>query len=201
MRTFNRLLFQQRGAALFVTLCILMALMLIGVSAARTALNAERSARGDRDRHIALQAAEAALEDAERDIEGGNNPGSARALMFTAGSSDGFVYGCGADGANAGLCLRMPESAAPAWQSAALAGSDSRSVQYGTFTGASMPQGGGARPGRLPRYVIELLPYARAGHDAGTPTVNFYRITAIGFGASDTTLVVLQSYYLKRALV
>jgi Tfp pilus assembly protein PilX len=205
MPTFRRPLSRQRGAALFLTLCIVVALMLMGASAVRTALNAERSARGDRDRHIALQAAEAALEDAERDIEGGSNPGSQRAAMFAKGSSTGFVEGCGSGADNLGLCLRMPEPAAPAWQSAALAGSGSGSgggmaVQYGLFTGASMPHGAGALPARLPRYLIELIPYVRAGHDASAPPGNFYRITAIGFGASETTWVVLQSFYLKGAL-
>ena len=200
MQTPYTLLSRQRGAALFVTLCIVMMLMMMGMSAVRGALNAERSSRGDRDRQIALQSAEAALEDAERDIEGGSNPGSPRAVMFAAGSSEGFVQGCGASGVNAGLCLRMPEPAAPAWQTTALAGGDGRSVPFGQFTGASMPSGGAALPARPPRYVIELMPYAAAGHDAGTRTGNFYRITAIGFGASDTTVVVLQSYYLKREL-
>ncbi len=60
-----------------------------------------------------------------------------------------------------------------------------------------MPIGTGTLPARLPRYIIELMPYARAGHDAGKRTGNFYRITAIGFGASASTCVVLQAFYLK----
>ncbi len=51
----------QRGAALVTALVIMLALMVVGVSAARTALHAEKSARGERDRTIAFQAAEAAL--------------------------------------------------------------------------------------------------------------------------------------------
>ncbi len=189
---------RERGAALLVTLCVVIVLMLMGASAVRTALNAERAARGERDRQIALQAAEAALDDAERDIEGGSDPGSKRAAMFAPGSTEGFVAGCGL-GAALGLCLRVPEPGLPAWQSAALtsAGGEARTVEYGTFTGALMPFGQGTLPARLPRYIIELMPYARAGHDASSPAGNFYRITAIGFGASDVTCVVLQSFYLK----
>jgi type IV pilus assembly protein PilX len=196
MQAFRHPLPSQRGATLFVTLCLVMVLMMMGISAVRTALNAERSARGDRDRQIALQAAEAALEDAERDIEGGASQGAKRAAMFAPGSSAGFVNGCGA-GANLGLCLRTAD--APAWQSAGLDEEGARTVQYGRFTGAAMAHGSGALPARLPRYVIELMPYARAGHDAGTRIGNFYRITAIGFGASAATRVVLQSFYLKGA--
>ncbi len=188
----------QHGAALIVTLCVVMVVMLMGASAVRTALNAERAARGERDRQIALQAAEAALADAERDIEGGSNGGSTRAALFAPGSTEGFVAGCGL-GPALGLCLRVPEPGLPAWQSAALmaVGSEARAVEYGAFTGAYMPFGRGTLPARLPRYIIELMPYARAGHDASTPAGNFYRITAIGFGASDVTCVVLQSFYLK----
>ncbi len=60
-----------------------------------------------------------------------------------------------------------------------------------------MPVGRGTLPARLPRYIIELMPYARAGEDAARRAGNFYRITAIGFGASDASRVVLQAYYLK----
>lgn len=196
----------QQGAALFVTLCIVVVLMLLAASMVRTALNAERSARGERDRQIALQGAEAALQDAEHDIEGGADPASKRAAMFADGSAEGFVQGCGAgqDNPELGLCLRSPEPAPAAWQSVALAGGAEgegsgsiRTVEYGRFTGAAMPYGRGALPARLPRYIIELMPYARAGHDAGRRTQNFYRITAIGFGATESTRVVLQAFYLK----
>lgn len=191
----------QRGAALLVTLCIVLVLMLLAASTMRSALNAERSARGERDRQIALQGAEAALEDAERDIDGGADPASKRAALFAPDSAEGFVQGCGSGLANPGLglCLRVPEPAPAAWQSAALADDDGdvRTVEYGHFTRAAMPHALATLPARLPRYIIELMPYARAGHDAGKRTGNFYRITAIGFGSSEATRVVLQSYYLK----
>lgn len=191
---------RQRGAVLLVALCMMLLLLMLGVSAARSALNAEKSARGERDRQIALQAAEAALADAERDIEGGNVPASARARLFAHASADGFVDGCGAGPADLGLCRRAPANAAPAWQRAGLADPhDARSVEYGRFTGALLPTALGPLPARPPRYVIELMPYARAGEDAGQRTGNFYRITAIGFGANAASQVVLQSYYLKAA--
>ena len=198
----RHLLYRQRGAVLLVAMCVMLVLLVLGVSAARTALNGEKAARGDRDRQIAFQAAEAALGDAERDIEGTGIQEPARAAMFARTGAAGFVDGCGAGASNPGLglCRRAGPSAAPSWQRAPLAeasGDKARSVEYGRFTGAFMPVGRGTLPARLPRYVIELMPYARAGEDAAQRDANFYRITAIGFGASESTQVVLQSFYLK----
>ena len=191
---------RQAGVALLVALCVMLVLLMLAVSAARSALNAEKSARGDRDREVALQAAEAALADAERDIEGGNAPASARAHLFAHGSDAGFIDGCGEGAANLGLCRRAGPGAAPAWQRAGLGEPEGlRTIEFGRFTGAALPTGQGPLPSRPPRYVIELMPYARPGEDAGQRTGNFYRITAIGFGASVATRVVLQTYYLKAA--
>ncbi len=191
---------RQRGAALLTAMLVLVAVLTIGAAAAHTALNAEKSARSERDRHIALQAAEAGLVDAERDIDGGADPASARAVLFAGGSALGFTAGCGrgAGSVNLGLCTYAPD--APAWQAADLAGSDASSaVPYGRFTGAALPTGGGALPGKAPRYVIELMPLARAGEDAGRRAANVYRITAIGFGVRPGTQVVLQTFYRKVA--
>lgn len=190
-----------RGAALVTVLFVLIAVLIVAVSAATAALNAEKSARNERDRHIALQAAEAALVDAERDIRA-LDPASPRAVMFAPGSALGFVDGCGkgVDGPGLGLCSRIEAPGVPAWVGASLAGNDAGAngaVSYGTFTGAVMPTGAGTLPARPPRYIIELMPFSRAGEDAGQQVANFYRITAIGFGSRPATKVVLQSFYRK----
>ncbi len=80
---------RERGATLMVAMCVMLVLLLMGASAARSALYAEKAARGERDRQVALYAAEAALDDAERDIEGVGGPASARAAMFAQGSAGG----------------------------------------------------------------------------------------------------------------
>lgn len=189
------------GAVLVTVLFVLIAVLIVAVSAATAALNAEKSARNERDRHIALQAAEAALADAERDITS-LDPASPRAAMFAPGSALGFVDGCGKrpDDPGLGLCSRVEAPGVPAWISAALAGADagaSGAVAYGSFTGAVMPTGAGTLPARPSRYIIELMPFPRAGEDASQPISNFYRITAIGFGSRPATKVVLQSFYRK----
>ncbi len=185
----------QHGAALISALFILVALLLIGASAAHTALDAELATRAERDRQLAFQAAEAALADAERDIEGGSDPASARAALFESGNVQGFTDGCGRSmDVNAGLCAL---GGAPAWQANDLAadGEPARAAAYGRFTGATMPVGQGALPARLPRYLIEAVPDARAGQDADRRRDNLYRITAIGFGVNDKTRTVLQAFY------
>ncbi|RJG16627.1 pilus assembly PilX family protein [Massilia cavernae] len=187
-----------RGAALVTVLFVLVAVLIVAASSITAALNAEKSARNERDRHIALQAAEAALADAERDIESAE-PGSARAAMFAPGSAFGFAEGCGRRNGDPGqgLCARVESPGVPAWLSAKLGDDDAGAVTYGTFTGARMPSGAGTLPAQPPRYIIELMPFARAGEDASQPPSNFYRITAVGFGTRPTTRVVLQSFYRK----
>lgn len=188
----------EQGVALVTALFVMLMVLMLGVSAARAALDAEKSARSERDRHVAFEAAEAALADAERDIEGGADPASPRAALFEQGSAVGFVPGCGRDdnSPGLGLCLYVPAPGRPAWLEAALLGGQG-AVTYGRFTGARMPAGADTLPARLPRYLIELLPFARAGESASVRAGNFYRITAVGFGAREHTRVVLQSYYRK----
>jgi type IV pilus assembly protein PilX len=186
-----------RGAALVVVLSMLIVVLLLGASAAQMALQGEKAARAERDRHLAFQAAEAALIDAENDIEG--SPGApGRSAMFAADSALGFVDGCGVGSVDLGLCLPAPQGMAPTWQAIDLADADVlRFVPYGKFTGATMQTGHGLLPAREARYIIELLRYIQPGQDAGTADNYFYRITAIGFGARATTQVILQSYYRK----
>lgn len=187
---------RQHGAALAVTLLLMVAVLSIGIAAAQAALSAEKQARSERDRQVALLAAEAALRDGERDIQDAADP--VRAAMFASGSAGGFVPGCGRrNEPNAGLCMRS--AAVPAWQSVDLAetGPQARAVVYGSFTGAVMATGGASAPSRPPQYIIEALPVRHAGEDASSPMQNVYRITAMGFGARESTRVVLQSVYRK----
>jgi Tfp pilus assembly protein PilX len=181
----------------------------MSVSGTRAGLAAVKSARHERDRHVAMQAARAALLDAERDIAGAAGPASPRTAVFAAAHAGAFVHRCAGSGEHAGLCALVAPPGVPAWQAIDLE-SDS-AVEYGRFTGAAMPLGAGLLPARAPRYVVELLPGPATGAspDPGSapglgaspsPGPNpgpgpTFRITAIGFGASASTRVVLQGYY------
>ena len=184
---------KQRGAALLVALCVVVALMLLGASAARNAGDAERASRGDRDRAIAFQAAEAALLDAERDIALQGGPSAPRATLLRSGA---IPPGCagGAGHPAAGVCGRVGAGKLPAWRTVALADTaDQHGVPYGRFTGHVMPVGAGSLPARLPRYLIEAVSSPLPGEDADAGGAAIYRVTAIGFGPGDATEVVLQS--------
>lgn len=192
---------RQQGAALIVSLLMLVAVMLLGISAAQIALQGERMSRNDRDRQIAFQAAEAALIDAETDIENSTHANS-RSHIFAADSALGFVAGCGAGngGTSMGLCSQADEGVTPVWQTIDFLNDteQAKSVPYGRFTGQHFQTGEGTLPRKTPRYIIELMRYTGKGVDAGEGKITyFYRITAMGFGTRDSTQVILQTFYKK----
>lgn len=174
---------RERGLVLLCALLLMLAAMVAGLAAARTVFASVAAARYERERLQARGAAEAALFDAERDIEGAGSSG--RAALFTATDAASWPADCGQGAQDRGLCgARDP----PAWRTLDLAAPDSPAVvPYGGVTGAPMAVGTGLLPARLPAYLIERL-------DA---VPGLYRITAIGFGARATTQVVLQALYRK----
>jgi Tfp pilus assembly protein PilX len=69
------------------------------------------------------------------------------------------------------------------------------SVAYGQFTGAPPLDG----VTQQPRYLIELFCLVR--HDQGFGSAgncNFFRVTAVGYGASPLTTVTLQEIVVKE---
>ncbi|MFA5242199.1 MAG: pilus assembly protein [Sulfuricella sp.] len=177
----------QSGAALVTGLIFLVILTLLGVTAMQTSTMEERMSGNARDRNIALQAAEAALRDAERDI-------LCREIDGTIASTQ-RTFGCisGKTGADAtctdGLCciINAPGIACverpaghPVYTDFSL--SAAPSVAYGTYSAApALPS-----VSQQPRYLIE--PYRKQ-------EVNYYRITARGYGANANTQVTLQEVY------
>jgi type IV pilus assembly protein PilX len=189
-----------------ICLVMLILVMLLGVSAAQLSLQGEKAARGERDRDVALLAAEDALADAELDVQGGpagaGDP--ARGAAFGA-DADGaaFASDCGsADPASRGLRALAPSESPPVWQSVDLSGAEDGgacTVEYGAYTAAAMPTGEGALSFKKPRYLIERMECRQPGDDAAMSATSryCYRVTVIGFGAKPETEVVLQSVYGK----
>jgi type IV pilus assembly protein PilX len=206
--------YRQRGISLIIVLILLIASVFLGASAAVIALQAEKASRGDRDRQVAFEAAEAALVDAEQDIDGAPSSGGVnkrstpfsptRSIGFPSADQSNSCIGI-SDPQSAGLCRRQASGVTPTWLAADLSstsGAGAVSVPYGFFTGQKFPVqgstgGGSALPLKLPRYLIELMPYNLPGQTAQIPNFS-YRITAIGFGSNKSTQVVLQAFYRKE---
>jgi type IV pilus assembly protein PilX len=190
----------QRGVTLIVSMVMLLVILMISTSLADMALMGEKAARNERDKQVAMHAAESALADAEKDIEN-SSAANSRSAIFSPHSSEGFSEGCGRGDSNPyqGLCKANRSGQKAIWRTADIANDfsngDSSSVPFGRFTGHTLPTGYGPFSQQLPRYLIELMEDAAIGQEA--KTTYFYRITAIGFGTDRSTQVVLQSFYRK----
>lgn len=153
---------RQNGVALFVTLVLLTALMLLAAAGARLTLQAERMARNDRDRAVARIAAEAALRDAMTEI---GTPGPKRDWLMT-------PVPCGTRGdiPAGGLCGQTePDFEEPG-----------DSTPIGSATGATLQTGEGPLPAQPPRYAVIAGPG------------NTLRLIALAYGARPATRVRLE---------
>lgn len=205
----------QRGVALIVVLGMMSVVFVIAAITVRLTLMAERSARNDRDRQIAFQAAEAALEDAEIDIMGPNASPRRRCNVISRNLQGLFVPGCGnrTDDRTRGFCSANDAASPPLYTTIQFEKNDGdddparRYVKFGEFTGRTAgfkePKDGGLSVLR-PRYIVEVVPHlaahvvvdsnpperARAGEQA-------FLVTAVGYGGSVDTKVVLQALIYK----
>jgi type IV pilus assembly protein PilX len=194
----------QRGAVLIVALLFLTILTILGVTAMTTTTYEERLAGNARDSSTAFQAAEAALRDARRDLNGivvptgfaPRNP----PISGKTGFGDGTDVDNGSCGSSAsapqtlGLCRPYPYNGItgtpPPFNNATL----TNTVEFGTFTGA--PKLVGVRV--QPRYYIEIICLPQFGSSLGDPSYcNFYRITGKGWGLNPNTQVTVQEVFLK----
>ncbi len=191
-------MYRQDGAALIVCMLMMLAVLMLGTSGAQIALQEEKASRNERDRLIALQAAEAALRDAELDIEQ-----SGRVEQFAKQNGTLVAGKCEEGSGNPllGLCHPASPDAFPVWRLINVTQGESvASAPYGQFTGNAIPVGGGGAPSSSPRYLIEVL--ATPDKDKEKPeaaTSPLFRITALGYGSRDNVQAVLQSYYRKSA--
>jgi type IV pilus assembly protein PilX len=184
---------RQRGLSLVTTLVLMLATLGLGVAVMSVNAMEERMIANTKDRDLALQAAEAALRDAEQDVA--NNVSSTTAFS---------------DACANGLCT-PPSQRDSLGTLASLPVDDARlgfdwSVdanvrRYGQYTGAAQFPS----VAQQPRYVIEKYSYLGTpagesvvlGSEPVAPGVG-YRITARGVGARPETVVVLQSIYATR---
>lgn len=177
------------GFSLLVILLMMVVLAFIGLGAMNSSLLQERMAGNASDQNLAMQAAEAALRDAESDIEANFNYGP----PYPAGCHDGI---CGTPSMNPA----DPQSR-PVWDTKSVDWSDAGSVRvYGSHTGAAVLPG----VKQQPRYIVEQLIPLPIGtsqcswcRNAGGQAIP-YRITVRATGQRDSTVVMLQSTYIKQ---
>lgn len=177
---------RQRGASLIVVLMLLVIVSLLGVASMQISMLSERAARSDRDMQLAWQGAEAALVDAEIELQGPNNYAKSRtAQILTTGPTVGT--GCntaqqnagwlGFCGINSGVTYTqgaLQDVTIPTWLTVDFTDTDTDapSVALGTYTGrtfknADAAGGSGIQPALAPRYVIEYIPQTA---DPGNPS-------------------------------
>ncbi len=195
---------RQHGASLIAVMLILIVVSALGIGAVQISMMGERSARNDRDMQVAWQAAEAALMDAQFDIQGdGTATGGDRSAIFGQAPKDppvvdAFKVGCDGTGNEVGLCNAMdiPVGNRPPWLTIDFTGANARTVEFGDFTSRDYPSNGGVRSAQPPRYLIELLRDHGAGLKAGDkgtqPQYFMYRVTSMGFGPREEIRAVAQ---------
>jgi type IV pilus assembly protein PilX len=163
------------GAALVISLVILLVLTVLGVAGMRSSTLEERMAGNARDRHMAFEAAEAALLAGEQHL---------RVNVFFTDNFDTI----GTDG-----MYNDSTSYSNIWQ--AIQWTDDDSLAYDGDVGTAAP----------PRFVIQHYDTIAAtadqlnldnyGQGTGAGAIGLFRITARGTGGSNETPVILQSTY------
>lgn len=164
----------QHGAVLAIALVFMLLLTIIGVGAMQSSSLQERMAGNSRDTNTAFQAAEAAVREAEKYLQG------ASVGPFIGSAGTGLFRFCGEGVTGAGCTV-------PDWSNRASTGWVKRP---GTLAGVS----------EQPEYIIQQMPPISdpSGSliaDKPSEAWDVYMITARGFGSSDATMVVLQTMY------
>jgi type IV pilus assembly protein PilX len=160
---------RERGASLVVALIFLVIMAMLGVTVAGMTGLEERMASNTRDRDLALQAAEAALHEAElRLADSAFRAGIVPAFALSRANSAAFWETCFTGNLPAATCASAyifePDS--------------SRALPTDNAAGAVAEQ---------PKFLIERKP------DVGTTQV--FLVTARAVGASRDSIVVLQAEY------
>lgn len=199
---------KQQGIALVFVLIMMSMVFVIAAVTSRISTVGERIARADRDNQLAYQSAEAALNDAEQDIM---DVGTKRGCLFP-----DKVYadqGCSSDPDSRGYCETAQASAGkPIYKLVNfedLSDSTRRYVLFGEKTGRqyTIQTGKNGVPAQQPKYIIEKTQLAGTLErdpvtNAPLPAngVSAYRVTAVGYGVSSNTQVLLQSVVVKQKL-
>lgn len=162
----------QRGAVLIISLIILVILTSLGVSVMRGSAIEHKLATHQRDVTTAMQAAEIAIRAAEESLKNRQNP----------------ILWSDFDNAqnNAGLYPETPPGTKEQW------------TQKSTWTGdgSIVVAMDATLHAQSPRYIIERIGEIETGPDLNNPEkIRMVRITAMGYGSSPQSRIILQANY------
>ena len=182
----NKLTGKQKGSVLVISLIILVAMTLIGITAMRTSVMQEKMAGNMRNKELAFQAAEATLREAEQYVQ--NNVIST--VAFDTDGSDG-LYNFST--------LNDSTRNDRIWETLNWDSSDS--LEYTAFTSSY-------NISTAPRYVIQHMASTgnendeinldNMGQGTGGGNVEAFLITVRASGGNDNSFVTLQSTWGKR---
>jgi type IV pilus assembly protein PilX len=180
---------RQQGAVLYIALILLLILTIIGIAAARLQTGEAVMARNDHNHQLALQAAEAALRDAEINLADG-----AWSIAQFAGNTNGlYMLSTEAQG---GLPSTIPGSIVEQinWN---LTPPNSGPGSAMTYTGPALGNAP-ASPVQTQVIIEDLPPVARAGDPLCTPSNQtqscaVYRVTVHAVGGDASASATLQS--------
>ncbi len=169
---------QQQGAALFISLALLLVLTLIGVTNVQTSTLEEKMAGNLRDLTLARSAAEAALRESERWLSQRTSEPVPQASC--ASNCDNVVWQLNA--LNSGNL-----TASSVWTSGSVRAYAGGSLQAVTTPPKSIVE--------YHSFLKDSLTQGKQGDDSGRV---IYQVTSRGTGGTDSAQTILQSTYSRR---
>jgi type IV pilus assembly protein PilX len=202
-----------KGIALVFVLLMMSIAITMALVTSRVTLFGEKSARNDRDKQIAFQAAELALGDAELDIMDATTSRGCKFGTPQLVSNEGT---CSSGAASRGLCGAKAANSSGAvsptyklvdWEETS--DTTRQYARFGEFTGnaTDLQVGTGVGPSRTPSYVI-VVPGAMKARintiQAGKPQTldveNNYLVYALGYGINPETRILLEGHFVKPVI-
>lgn len=161
----------QRGAALIVSLLFLLVLTVLGMSSINSSIMEERMSGNSADRQRAFQAAEAALRSGEIYLRD-NKP------VLDEACTDG-------------VCTNYEFQTIADWRT------DLNHAAWAQAKTVSDEVFGGSGTAKKAQYIIEDMCEFTPDDTGIVDSKRMFRITAVGYGASENTIVMLESSFVK----
>lgn len=172
----------ERGVVLIVSLIMLLLMTIIGVSGMQSTTLEEKMAGNMRNKNLAFQAAESALEAGEIFL-GTKKSAELSALVFSCAGTDGLFT-------QSGVCSGTATK--PIWDDDTVWANDKTNVKSVSYPGKF------ADIQASPRYIIEDLGLTDChGSGAGTNDCRHFRVTARAVGGTADAVVIVQSIFLR----